>query len=52
MRMNVCQCFKCGVKLYCMSIINLAVYLGLTVNSVFFNGVHTSYFILFCVLQD
>jgi hypothetical protein len=44
MRMNVCQCFKCGVK--------LPVYLGLTVNEVFFNGVHTSYFILFCVLQD
>jgi hypothetical protein len=35
MRMNVCQCFKYGVRLYCMAIIKLVVYLGFTVNEVF-----------------
>jgi hypothetical protein len=48
MRMNVCQCFKYGVRLYCMSIIKLAVYLGFTVNEVFFNGVHKSAFQYCC----
>jgi hypothetical protein len=37
MRMNVCQRFKYGVRLYCMPIIKLVVCLGFTVNEVFFN---------------